>query len=68
MYCINNLPRVAHLTLGDIIDEQQVLVYKIRDLMSWKILKMLYFAFIDSYLLHGVLRSMAILVVLISLN
>jgi len=30
------------------------LFYKIRDLMSRKILKMLYFAFIDSYLLYGV--------------
>jgi len=30
------------------------LLHKIKDLMSWKMLKMLYFAFIDSYLLHGV--------------
>ena len=30
------------------------LFYKIRDLVSWKILKMLYFSFIDSHLLYGV--------------
>jgi len=28
------------------------LFYKVRDLMSWKIVNMLYFAFIDSHILY----------------